>query len=171
MIFVEAMTDFHKLVKCACGDRIYEVPIFGGLIMPFNRVRWPWQTHDCSTPNGVLPGIWNSPAEELGKKCIELKLPEPYLLVVTVCEKRLAGPEPTHLVALKSVCGEKFCIFFVGPGKFRLGELSVLCGAGLGQQLLTISNQIFDSDGQGQPGCLGLPHDWHEDPDLAPSPA
>jgi hypothetical protein len=164
-IFVEAMTDFHKPVRCACGNQIYEVPIFGGLIMQFDTVRWPWRTHDCSSPNGVLPGIWNSPPEELGKKCSELKLPEPYLLVVIVCEKRLAGPEPKYLVALKSVCGERFCTFFVGQGEFRLGELSVLCGDGLQQRLLTNSVQIFDSDGQGQPGCLELSHRWLDDVD------
>jgi hypothetical protein len=163
-IFVEAMTDFHKPVRCACGDQIYEVPIFGGLIMPFDRVQWPWRTHDCSSPNGVLPGIWNSPPEELGKKCSELKLPEPYLLVVIVCEKRLAGPEPKYLVALKSVCGGRFCTFFVGQGKFRLGELSVLCGDGLQQSLLTNSDQIFDSDGPGRPEWTQeLSHRWLED--------
>lgn len=165
-IFVESMTDFHKPVRCAgCGNEIYEVPTCGGVIMEFDTVRWPWHTHDCSSPNGVLSGIWNSPPEELGKKCSELELPEPYLLVIIFCVKRIAGAEPLYLVALKSVCGKRFCTFFAGQGELRLGELSVLCGDGLQQRLLTNSVQIFDSDGQGQPGWLGLSHRWLDDAD------
>lgn len=160
--------DFHRPVRCCCGNLIYEVPIFGGLIMQFDKVHWPWHTHVCPRPDEVLPGIWNSPAEELSKKCSELKLPEPYLLVVIVCEKRMAGDEPKYTVALKSVFGRKYCTIFVGrgevgQGKLRLGELSVHCGDGLQQRLLTNLNQIFDSDGPGEPGGLGLSCRWLED--------
>jgi hypothetical protein len=169
-IFIEAMMDFHKPVRCSCGDLIYEVPIFGGLIMQFDTVRWPWRTHECGRPNGVVPGIWNAPADELSKKCSELKLPESYLLVIIVCAKRMAGDEPKYTVALKSVFGRKYCTVFVWRGEvgkdmFRLGELSVLCGDDPQQKLLTNLNQIFDSDGPGEPGSLGLLYRWLEDAD------
>jgi len=95
---------------------------------------------------------------------MEIILPEPYLLVVIVCEKRLAGPEPKYLVALKSVCGRRFCAYFVGQGEFRLGELSVLCGDGLQQRLLTNSDQVFYWDGSEQPELTReLSHHWLED--------
>src|SRR5580692_6699471 len=59
-IFIEAMTDFHKPVRCAgCGEEIYEVPTCGRVTLQFDRVQRPWRTHDCSRPDGILPGIWN----------------------------------------------------------------------------------------------------------------
>lgn len=158
-IFIEAMMDFGPVECVGCGKMISDAPTCYG-IMQFEADNWTW--HNCQSL-AVLKDIWYLPVFDLDELCRRYVLPEPRRRVITVCVKRMAGDEPKYIVALKSVLGRKCCIIFVGHGKFRLGELSVLCGDGLQQKLLTDSNQIFDSHGQGQPASLGLSHRWLED--------
>jgi hypothetical protein len=78
--------------------------------------------------------------------------------------RRILGHDPLHLVALKGVRGGKVCAFFLGKGELTIGDLSELCGNGEGQRLLTISNDLLEWDGQGQPEHLFLPNCWLESP-------
>ncbi len=129
--------------------------------LQFDRLLWPWKVHDC----GLLPGIWDYRVRSLTDECAKSLLPEPYLLVTIVCLKLIAGGEPLHLVALKSVSGKRFCSFFAGVAQAVAGDLSVLCGSGAGQRLLINSNNtnhILAWDGQGEPANLDLSWRWLE---------
>ena len=159
-VFVEAMQDYSKPVKCdGCGNMVYEVPTCGG-VEQFDTVDGKW--HECLRPHGVLKGIWNLPIINLAAGCSRFSLPKPHRLTVIVCVKRIVGDDPLYLVALKDVSGQKVCAVFTGQGQLKIGELSALCGDGHQRTLLTNSNDVFYWDGQGQPGDLTLPHNWLE---------
>lgn len=160
-VFVEAMQDYSKPVKCdGCGQMVYEIPTRSG-VEQFEATDGKW--HDCPRPNrGVLKGIWNSPVINLCEGCRRLNLPEPHKVTLIVCVRRILGVDPLYLVALKGVRGDKACAFFLGKGEFTIGDLSALCGKGEERKLLTVSSDLFDWDGQGQPEHLSLPHRWLE---------
>lgn len=159
-VFVEAMQDYSKLVKCdGCGQMVYEVPTRSG-VEQFEATEGKW--HECPQPSGVLTGIWNLPVISLCNACNGLNLPQPHRVMVIVCVRRILGADPLFLVALKGVRGDKVCAFFIGKGELTIGDLSALCGTGEERKLLTISQDLFAWDGEGQPEHLSLPHNWVE---------
>src|SRR6185437_13931610 len=157
-VFVEAMQDYSDVVRCdGCGRLVWEVPTRHG-VEQFEATNGKW--HDCPTPNGVLKEIWKSPTVSLLAEFKKLNISEPHSLNVIVCVKRIIGADLLYLVALKSVQGNRVCAFFVGEGGPTIGDLSILCGVGDDQKLLTTSKNLFAWDGQGLPEHLFLPHDW-----------
>jgi hypothetical protein len=170
-IFLPAMQDYSGRVKCPyCEKEVYQVPARGqmeqfGYALQFDRVLWRWEVH----PHGLLPGIWDYGLLSLTCECLRSSLPQPYRLVTVVCVKHLAGPggaAQLHLVALKSVAGERFCSFFAGDARPVPGDLAVLCGVGTGQRLLVYSNNsscLLHWDWQGSPENLYLPRRWLQD--------
>lgn len=160
-IFIEAMEDFSRSVNCAgCDNPVWEASTRDG-IMQFEPDGWKW--HNCPRPDGLLNDIWYLPVESLKNACHKSKLPEPHQFVVVVCEKPLAGNHQQHLVALKSIFGNRYCTFFIGTGQLQLGALAVLGGTGEGRRLITASSNqfsIWTADGDGEPGYLQMPSNW-----------
>jgi hypothetical protein len=159
-LFLPAMQRCNEPIECSRSHKIiYGVPIRPKQkemeVIWFDNLTWPWTGHDCPSHDTMLPGIADLSAQYLREQCIELNLPKPYQLVIIVCVKKVE-PGPLHVVALKSVIGDIFCINLRGAVTPRWGDLAALCGSDVDQRLLTVSNQILTADGPADPGLLDI---------------
>lgn len=154
------MQDFSKPVRCeGCGQPVYEVPTSWG-VEQFEPAGGQW--HACPRPNGILNAVWKVAFVSLHDASRRLGLPEPQRFAVFICFKYLPGASPLHLVAMKTVLSQKVCAFFRGTGTLELGGITVLCGTGQDQTLLTNSKDVLRWDGEGRPEHLALSHRWLE---------
>jgi len=170
-VFLPAMEDFRKKVKCAypsCPSMVYRVPARNQMEqfdfkLQFDRVALGLIVH----PHGLLHGIWDYRVQSLANRLQTTPLPRPYRLVVVASVKPIPSESVTmFLVALKSVSGRRFCSFFVGDAGLACGDLAVLCGLGSEQRLLVNSpnglNHLLVWDANGNPGNLCLSWRWLE---------
>jgi len=163
-IFLPAMQDYRRKVQCPwCDAKVYQVPARHetsqtDYALQFEQVIHRPIVHKC----GHLAGIWDYTVQSIARECDTSTLPKHHRLVTLVCVKRIAGPDPLFLIALKGVSGRRSCDFFQGGGEPKAGDLAVACGRHKPTLIINSknANHHLQWNALGAPEMLSMRHDW-----------